>query len=437
MDALERYLNLATRGLWGQKKRDVRRELDGNIREMALEFRIAGLNETESIHRALEEFGAPQKVSLGMSNVYLIPSMIRKLALAGVLSSFGVVAFNSSAAQTVPVSFSSAEFGWIPKTAYLEIKSLQNKLSEAGIKNIIKTKSLEVIFPGSKPITVDVVSEITVAGGPVKPDAKYGQQFVAFDDLVLKLQAVNPESIKLEGWGEVKLTVGKTMLKFGSVEQPVSPYSLLGVALGNALKLSQPQTPQPSDGTSLFESMKTGDQITITDARGQKTMVVIDPGSSFKIPANIQPGEKFTLTDAKGNIAVLILGSVNVSSLNTFTLSLWGTNPGCKHEIKIGKPGEVYALVSTTNVSYEFPATKINLKVIDVSPVDARGMVLFRVPHDQIQFTTQPEAVGNVPLEPERAMLVRMTGNLNGDQVFEPMLPEDKVSRNTEGFSCL
>jgi hypothetical protein len=35
MDTLERYLNLATRGLWGQKKRDVRRELDGNIREMA------------------------------------------------------------------------------------------------------------------------------------------------------------------------------------------------------------------------------------------------------------------------------------------------------------------------------------------------------------------------------------------------------------------
>jgi hypothetical protein len=432
MDALERYLNLATRGLWGQKKRDVRRELEGNIREMALEFRIAGLNETESIQRALLEFGAPQKVSLGMSNVYLIPSMIRKLALAGVLSSLGVVAFNSSAAQTVPVSFSSAEFGWIPKTAYLEIKSLQNKLSEAGIKNAIKTKSLEVTFPGSKPITVDVVSEITVAAGPVKPDAKYGQQFVAFDDLVLKLQAANPGLIKLEGWGEVKLTVGKTSLKFGSVEQPVSPYSLLGVALGTALELSQPQ---PSNETSLFETIKTGDQITITDARGQKTVVMIDPGSSFNLPANVQPGEKFTVTDANGKSEVLI-NSANARS-NTFTLSLWGTNPGCKHEIKIGKPGDVYALLSRTGISYEFPEAKINLKVIDVSPVDARGMVLFRVPHDQIQFTKQPKAVGSVPLEAERTMLVRMTGNLNGNQVFEPVLPVEKVSRNTPGFSCL
>jgi hypothetical protein len=433
---LERYLNLATRGLWGQKKLEVRRELDGNIREMALEYSIAGLNETESIQRALQEFGAPQKVSVGMSNVYLIPSMIRKLALAGVLSSFGVVAFNSSAAQTVPVSFSSAEFGWIPKTAYFEIKSLQKKLSEAGIKNAIKTKSLEVTFPGSKPISVDVVSEITVAAGPVKPDAKYGQQFVAFDDLVLKLQAANSGLIKLEGWGEVKLTVGKTSLKFGSMEQPVSPYSLLGVALGNALKLSQPEIPQPGSSTSLFDTMKDGDKVTVTDARGQKTVVIVDPGASIYIPKTIQPGEKFTITDAQGNTEVLILNSANVTD-KRFTLSLWGTNPGCKHEIKIGKPGDVYALLSRTPISYEFPATKTDLKVIDVSPVHARGMVLFRVPHDQIQFTKQPEAVGNVPLEAERTMLVRMTGNLNGDQVFEPVLPAEKVSRNTPGFSCL
>jgi hypothetical protein len=432
MDALERYLNLATRGLWGQKKLEVRRELEGNIREMALEFQIAGLNETESIHRALEEFGAPQKVSAGMSNVYLIPSMVRKLALVGVLSSLGVVAFNSSAAQTVPVSFSSAEFGWIPKTAYLEIKSLREKLSEVGVKNTINAKSLEVGFPNAKAIQVDVISEISVATGLVKPDTKYGQQFVAFDDLVLKLQAANPGLIQLEGWGEVTLKVGKTGLKFGSVEQPVNPYSLLGVALGNALKLSQPQ---PSNETSLFETIKTGDQLTITDARGQKTVVVLEPGSIFRLPASVQPGERFTVTDANGKSEVLI-NSANVPT-NTFTLSLWGTNPGCKHEIKIGKPGEVYALISTTGFSYEFPEAKTNLKVIDVSPVDARGVVVFRVPHDQLQFTTQPDAVGSVPLEAERAMLVRLTGNLNGDQVFEPVLPTEKISRNTPGFSCL
>ena len=64
-------------------------------------------------------------------------------------------------------------------------------------------------------------------------------------------------------------------------------------------------------------------------------------------------------------------------------------------------------------------------------------MVVFRVLHQEIQFTKQPEAVGNVPLEPERTMLVRLTGNLSGDQVFEPVLPAEKISRNAPNFSCL
>jgi hypothetical protein len=229
--------------------------------------------------------------------------------------------------------------------------------------------------------------------------------------------------------------VGKTSLKFGSVEQPVSPYSLYGVAFGTALKLTQPNTPPPGNGTSVLDSIKPGDKIIITDAQGQKTVVIVDTEGSFEIPASIQVGETFTATDAQGNSEVLLLNSPTDSS--NFTLSLWGTNPGCKHEIKIGKPGEVYALLSRTAISYEFPYTKINLKAIDVSPVDARGMVVFRVLHQEIQFTKQPEAVGNVPLEPERTMLVRLTGNLNGDQVFEPVLPAEKVSRNTPGFSCL
>jgi hypothetical protein len=84
--ALEQYLNLATRGLWGQKKLEVRRELDGNIREMALEYSIAGLNEHDSIQRALEEFGAPQKVSVGMSKVYTGPAILRNTFLTAIIA---------------------------------------------------------------------------------------------------------------------------------------------------------------------------------------------------------------------------------------------------------------------------------------------------------------------------------------------------------------
>ena len=96
--ALERYLNLATRGLWGRKKLEVRRELEGNIREMALEFSIAGMNEHESIQRALEEFGAPQKVSVGMSKVYTAPAILRNTFLTATIASLCISSFSASRA---------------------------------------------------------------------------------------------------------------------------------------------------------------------------------------------------------------------------------------------------------------------------------------------------------------------------------------------------
>jgi hypothetical protein len=235
MDALERYLNLATRGLWGQKKRDVRRELEGNIREMALEFQIAGLNQTESIQRALLEFGAPQKVSLGMSNVYLIPSMIRKLALIGALSSLGVVAFNSSSAQPantrMPIAackdataktFIAAESDWDCEGTggwvWFHIPSLRAALEPLGVKfssppgSPAVGASVDVTFPGER--TISFYPDVTIGfrnekdkvrSESVKIDPDYLLSSTFFDQIT-SLSTV----LKLEDWNMARLTVGKT-----------------------------------------------------------------------------------------------------------------------------------------------------------------------------------------------------------------------------------
>ena len=98
---LERYLSLATQGLFGQKRREVRDELRGNIREMELEYELGGLSEAEAIDRALLEFGPPEKVSVGMTKVYAIPSLIRNTALMAALASITVVTLNASSAQVL------------------------------------------------------------------------------------------------------------------------------------------------------------------------------------------------------------------------------------------------------------------------------------------------------------------------------------------------
>jgi len=61
MNARDRYLKQATRGLWGKARWELRIELQGHINERVAEFRLGGLSQEESEHHALRELGAPER----------------------------------------------------------------------------------------------------------------------------------------------------------------------------------------------------------------------------------------------------------------------------------------------------------------------------------------------------------------------------------------
>ena len=57
-----------------------------------------------------------------------------------------------------------------------------------------------------------------------------------------------------------------------------------------------------------------------------------------------------------------------------------------------------------------------------------------------MKFTDKRESIGYAPgsLEPERVMIVRLTGNLNeASSAFEPVLPTQASSLRVKGVSCL
>ena len=93
---LEQYLKNATKGLYGTKKLEVKTEIEGNIREMALEYQIAGLSESEAISKAILEFGEARVLNAGMVRVHTMPKIIKGVLLAGLISSFALVHFSSS-----------------------------------------------------------------------------------------------------------------------------------------------------------------------------------------------------------------------------------------------------------------------------------------------------------------------------------------------------
>ena len=237
--ALERYLNLATRGLWGRKKLEVRSELDGNIREMALEYRIAGLNETESIQRALEEFGTPQKVSVGMSKVYFIPSMIRNVVLALTISSLTVSVFNSSNAQVSgtsryptpkclnsdvkSVQFGSETIECESSQFWINTISLRQVLEPLGVKFEVNQfpreahQKISIRFPGttSSLIFNQDVSSVLVAPNGSAVGIDLDPNFIDTSDFFNQLRTTGLP-VTLEGWDNPMITVGQTRFSLGT-----------------------------------------------------------------------------------------------------------------------------------------------------------------------------------------------------------------------------
>ena len=96
-EALERYLTLATWGLWGSNKHTLRLELESHVRHKAWKYQVQGLNEHEAIQKAIEDLGQAQIICAGMNGVYTMPNMIRQTFMVGLLMSLGVAGFHSSA----------------------------------------------------------------------------------------------------------------------------------------------------------------------------------------------------------------------------------------------------------------------------------------------------------------------------------------------------
>jgi hypothetical protein len=271
--ALERYLNLATRGLWGQKKLEVRQELAGNIREMALEYQIAGLNERESIQRALLEFGAPQKVSAGMSKVYVFPSLIRNLVIALTISSLTVSVFNSSNAQVTgtnryptpkclnsnvkSVQVGSETIECESSQFWINTISLRQVLEPLGVKFEVTQypreahQKITIRFPGATSSLIfnqDVSSVlVTPKADPVGIDLD--PNFIYTSDFFNQLRTTGLP-VTLDGWDNLTITVGQTRFSLGTTKLKVPGDQIYPDILSKLLPNFWPE--QKSDDKLLY-----------------------------------------------------------------------------------------------------------------------------------------------------------------------------------------
>jgi ADP-glucose pyrophosphorylase len=86
---LERYLNAATRGLWGKKKLEVYEELEAHVLERALKHELLGLAREVAISKSIQELGNARVINQRMMEVYMFSKQLllggfAACALAGI-----------------------------------------------------------------------------------------------------------------------------------------------------------------------------------------------------------------------------------------------------------------------------------------------------------------------------------------------------------------
>ena len=171
----ETYLNRATRGLWGRKRREVREELEAHLAERVIAFRIGGLGETDAVKRALAELGNPKEVSLGMAKLYTLPKVMGSGLIFATICVFTLAAWPHTVAQGVKSIFYlptkecvsalepdskvpvSQMCNFVDGDMWLERRELVEMLRQQGVK-VTGTETLKLTFPGGQSVSVQAGS---------------------------------------------------------------------------------------------------------------------------------------------------------------------------------------------------------------------------------------------------------------------------------------
>lgn len=280
MRETERYLNRATRGLWGQKRRDARTELRGAIEDKVYRYRLLGLSEAEAMQAALRDLGSPHAIARDLNQVHTLPQAVRAALLAGVATLLGVQALAqvptvSAASSTSPPScqLNDALLRSLPSSEQERLRAEMAKpggrerleaecRTNPGVPNDLLRLSdliaalraggvgvevlkgtdafLHLRFPGtSEPQPLNLNDFVREVGG---------KQYIAVGNLLGQLRYVVKAPIHLTGFKNPILTIGPARMQLGTEAQPIYSSNLYSFVVWNDISRElQLTAPDPSE----------------------------------------------------------------------------------------------------------------------------------------------------------------------------------------------
>ncbi len=240
---LETYLKAATKGLYGRKKLEVKTEIEGNIKELALEYQISGWSEQQAILQAILDFGEARVLNAEMVKVHTMPKIIKAVLLAGLISSVALVGISSSLAEiltssvgpypTCPqVFYPTTKVGdCSPESAWMRLSDFATDVTKAGGEFAPTKIGFIVKFPDDQEIAVPLIEtpdvDINNGLGNSKGDVQFQKDqetWVSVTEVINKIAEKSTLRVTLEGWENPNLHVGKTTLKLVTGTEPLTAF---------------------------------------------------------------------------------------------------------------------------------------------------------------------------------------------------------------------
>jgi hypothetical protein len=248
---LERYVNNATRGLWGKKRLEVREELSNHLLERAHKHVLEGRTDHEAMRKAIAELGEARTIRAGMIGVHTMPKAITAAVLSSV-AAVGVVAMLSvSSAQvmgtvrmpipqclttnaefiefTTPLGERIEQFACQGSGVWITLESLRATLEPLGVvfqedksDNNPDFKQWTLFFPNAGTALVHVQMTYLVKAPSINKleGIKLADGFIAGSELVSALGTAD-SSFTMSGWSNPVLRIGKTRFQIGSGTSPI------------------------------------------------------------------------------------------------------------------------------------------------------------------------------------------------------------------------
>jgi len=276
---IECFIRRATRGLWGQQRQLVRRELLGAVEDRLWRYQVGGCDEAEAVRRALDDLGSPAVIALGMQRTHTWPRALPWASALILLTAVGVVPLTQSQAQVVasPLNLTalfcdpsaagalqrtqqlspqvSRQFEHLRQTHLRAVERLCESMTSDTYElverdSLIATLQTQGVQVSATPPASWMKTVATLPGHqtwrwltfpgfspPVAliPVGSVSQPLVSVYDLVYTVLNTQQLPLRVEGEINPRVTIGRTQFVLGTPQTPVQASQLRTAALARQL----------------------------------------------------------------------------------------------------------------------------------------------------------------------------------------------------------